>query len=242
MTKYLVYTISDLRDSSVKCIDLLYESLTTENKNFDFYIVTNNPNYKNIQLSDNYNVIYDNINNSPYIGWLKYTNKLPDNYKNHFYFDSDILCYEKLENLSTGKNISVIKENHLMSSSEWFKYPFAKEEDKLKFNIVNGLNAGSFVFKNISFLNQVIEKSKPFDIGTTNLESQAMFEQSCFNYTCFESLLNNEYDDITSFIRIFAGPEPTEQKIYHFCGWQGHMDNKYSRMKIFHEKYLKYTS
>lgn len=236
MNKYLVYTISDLNELSVKCIDLLYESLALHNQNYDFYVVTNNPNYKNIKLSDNYNIIYDNISNSPYIGWLKYTNRLPDNYENYFYFDSDILCYEKLESFVKEKNISLVKENFLMSY-KWFNYPFAKEEDKVKFDIVNGVNAGSFVFKNKSFLNEIFEKSKAFDIMTPNLEYQAMFEQSCFNYKCFELVLNNEYYDITSFVKLHAKQEITEQTVYHFCGWQGFMNDKYIKMENFHKKY-----
>lgn len=240
MNKYLVYTISDLRESSINCIDLLYQSLIQLNNNFDFYVITNNINYNNFTFSNNYNIIYDDVINSSYIGWLKYTDKLPDNYEYYFYLDSDILCYENLENLiSNGKNISLVKEVENLMSYEWFSYPFASIDDKCIFNAINGINAGSFVFTNKDFLKQVLEnKYKSIDIDKADIEYQAKFEQSCFNHACFNFLLNKEYHDITSLVQLRPNGEINEKKIYHFCNWQGFMDGKYSRMKGFHEKYI----
>jgi hypothetical protein len=247
MNKYLVYTISDLKENSINCTNLLHESLKLNNNNFDFYVITNNSNYNNI--STNHNIIYDNID-SPYIGWLKYTQKLPDGYSNYFYFDSDILCYEKLENLAKKNNISIVKENIFMSH-QWFNYPFAKEADKSKFKNINGINAGLYIFENKSFLREVFEKSKSFDISSKNTISQAMFEQSCFNYTVFKLILNNYYD-ITSFVKLrpqvcqrgnargLPCGEITAKTIYHFCNWEASMDKKYNKMKIFHKKYIDY--
>lgn len=239
MNKYLVYTVSDLRESSIKCTHLLYDSLLQKNDNFDFYIITNNINYKNIILPLEYKIIYDNLD-AHYIGWLKYTDKLPDNYQYYFYFDSDILCYEKLENLiNDKKDISIVKElEHSMLNSEWHFYSEASIQDKCSFSMICGINAGSFIFKQKKFLQLVREKYKLYNITNNDIDNQAKLEQSCFNYTCFDFILNKNYYDITSFVKLWADKKIHDQKIYHFCGWQGFMDDKYSRMKIFHEKYI----
>jgi len=233
----LVYTISDLRENSIKCIDLLYESLLYKNNdNFDFYVVTNNKDYKDINIYNKYNLIYDDIQ-SPYIGWLKYTEKLPDNYDNYFYFDSDILCYEDLNNLiSTENDISIVKENKPMSN-EWFQYPFASDDEKEKFKYINGINAGTYAFKSLDFIKEIRSKFESLDISSDNDHVYAMLEQSCFNYSVFNLLLSNKYTDITKYVRLFAKDDISEHTIYHFCGYEGFMDNKYVRMNRFNKNY-----
>jgi hypothetical protein len=235
----LVYTISDLRENSIKCIDLLYKSLLYKNnKKFDFHIITNNPDYKNIITSKSYNIIYEDINSS-YVGWLKYTKNLPIGYNHYYYFDSDILCYEDLTCLSSeDKDISLVREDKMMSS-EWFCYPYASSYDKNLFNNINGVNAGTYVFNNLDFLKKVREKFEQHDVFSMDIHKQAMFEQSCFNYTVFESLINNNYHDITNYVKLFAKDSSSSHTIYHFCGFEGFMDNKFTRMNIFNQNYIK---
>jgi hypothetical protein len=205
-------------------------------ENFDFYVVTNNKNFRNIYISKKYNIIYDDDIKSPYIGWLKYTKKLPINYDYYLYFDSDILCYEKLENIiSLDKDLSLVKEDRFMSFN-WFNYPYATVEEKEIFKSINGVNAGTYFFKDTSFLNDVRDSFKNHNISSNGKEKLAMFEQSCFNYSVFKYLLNNEYTDITDYVKLFA-KEISNETIYHFCGYEGFMDNKYVRMNNFNNKY-----
>jgi hypothetical protein len=233
MINKLVYTVSDLRESSIKCIDLLYQSLLKQNRDIDFFVVTNADYSK---LNKPYKFLYDNLQ-STYIGWLKYSKSLPLGYDSYIYFDSDILCYELLDNLIGDFDFSLVIEKVPMST-KWFCYPFATESQKIDFQNISGINAGTYVFKNLDFIDKVRHNYRFYDIQNTNHREQAMFEQSCFNYSLIEYVKDNQFYDISKYVRLFANDDISENTIYHFCGYEGFMDNKLKRMLRFNQKYL----
>ncbi len=231
-SKKLVYTISDLRESSIKCVDLLYQSLKKENKDFDFFVVTSSD-FTN--LDKPYKFLYEYLDSS-YVGWLKYTPNLPEGYDAYIYFDSDILCYESLDNLIGDSDFSLVCEK-LTMSSRWFSYPFASEDEKNDFKTIKGINAGTYVFKNLEFIDKVRENYKFYNKNLDH-KKQAMFEQSCFNYALYEYVKTNSFYDISKYVKLFAKNEVLDETIYHFCGYEGFMDNKLQRMIQFDNLYL----
>lgn len=237
MGKILIYTISDLRKTSLKCVDLLYNSLLYNNKvtDFDFYVVTNDLNYKNI---DNFKhkFLFDS-NNNTYIGWSKFTQSLPDGYDFYLYFDSDILVYESLTNLVLDNDYTIVFED-LKMSNDWFNYPFATDAEKNEFVLLNGINAGTFGFKDLNFLNVVRENCSRYNFDNQNEISQAMFEQSSFNYSFFKIMDKCKYIDITNLVKLHAKEELSDHSIYHFCGYDGFMDNKLRKMEIINDKII----
>lgn len=227
--KILVYTISDLSPSSMGCIDLLQQSLQYRNTDFDFYIVTNR-----LATVRWWKTIYDPFGFGNYVGWLKYTNLLPDGYDYYIYLDNDILFYEDLYNILTP--YSFVVEPYRMSTV-WFRYPFATRQAKQEMKDVNGLNAGTFVFKDKQFLESV--KSLYVQQEFKSIEDEGKFEQKAFNYAIFREKLS--YLDISNLVQLHA-TEITDKKIYHFCGFDGHMNNKLEKMQVFHKRWIETKS
>jgi hypothetical protein len=229
--KYLIYTVSDFTDCAEECISILYDSILKQNtkSDFDFVVVTNK------STQSKFNLLIDDSMESNYVGWLKYTNKLPEGYDGYLYLDSDIIFYEKIKNMFGSHPISVIYENHPMSSS-WFMFDMATNQEKQEMININGCNAGTFSFTNKTTLEEINSICKLVNIENLNKEDQAKIEQTCFNYFIFklhrQQILIN---DITPFIQLHVQEKQKNKSIFHFCGFDGSMINKYKRMKEFIE-------
>jgi len=232
--KYLVYTVSDFSDYAEACIKYLYESIIYNNNrsNFDFCVVSN----KN--LKSNFDIIFDE-NDSNYIGWSKYTKKLPEGYDGYLYLDSDILFNEKIENMFGEHDNSVVCESHSMLSP-WFMFALCTEEEKKEMSKINGFNAGTFSFKKKEVLmdiNTVCDKIKNKNLNTIQ---QACTEQTCFNYWVFNCLKKKMiFNNLTKMVQLHVTERQYEKSIFHFCGFTGNMKDKCERMEKFIERYGK---
>ena len=236
--KILVYTISDFKPFAINCIDLLFSNLVLDNRSqIDFCIVTSKEHSKNIP-DINVNVVVDDF--SPkYIGFLKYSKSIPIGYGAYIYLDSDIIDFgSPVDLISSDKKFSTVSENLLMSN-EWFKYNNAAQNHLPLFEGMNGLNAGSFCFKDILFLEKVRNLYEPFVTG--DVHSDARLEQSSFNYAiCQETNFDLSCCfDLSPITRLFASDykRTHDKKLYHFCGFSNEMASKFYKMKsFFHEK------
>jgi hypothetical protein len=239
--KICLYTITNFVHNAINCIDLLLQSINKKYP-YDFYIITNT----NIN-SNQYNILYDNKNITNYVGYLKYSNVIPQNYDYYIYLDSDILFFDSLDTLvSIDKPVSLVKEPYMIKNHEWFYFQYIENlNDKLLISQSNALNAGSFAFRKDQF--HII-----YDIYTTYCKysnkchstiEQAKLEQSIFNFhihKAFDFSIDGCYD-ITRLVQLFASEsQPSiDKKLYHFCGYTNEMMSKYQRMKNFYNEYQK---
>ncbi len=236
MKKKLVYTVSDLEESSIGCIHLLYNSLllTNSESDFDFLVITNNKAQSN--LNRQWMVVKVECTKT-FVGWARYFDDvIPTGYENYYYFDSDILCYESLDNLkSFDSEFSFMFEEGIIST-DWHLYPFSTESEIKEFKKNRALNSGTFVFKNLELLKEVRCLFNKFDFNTKSSEKHAQFEQSCFNYVVYKKYLNRNIFRLDELIKLFP-EELTSHNIYHFCGFTGNMNSKYERMMEFDKIY-----
>ena len=230
--KTLLYTISDFKEDAIDCIRMMRNSIS--DNNFDFAIIATK------KIDCEYEIIVDeSVDN--YIGFLKYSPKVPTGYDQYIYLDSDILFFGPISSFYSNQEFSIVfedlKMNSLCSAGKfWFKYPHDSSESYTH-NIENlyGINAGSFAFKNTSFLSNVrffFEKFKLNDIL-----SNAILEQSSFNYAL---CIQNNFDfskclDFTNKAVIHAKPNSfnIDKKLYHFNGFTNGMIHKKEIMKKF---------
>jgi hypothetical protein len=225
--KTLVYTVSDFSKSALGCIEYLHRSLKHKNDNFDFSIVTNQP-IKN----STFDLIYDD-NNSPYVGFLKYSKNIPTGYDRYVYLDSDILFFESLDNAFSPHANSFVREDCSMEN-EWFNSAFDNKDELHKYKAIN---AGSFSFSSIDFLDGIrkIFKSKI----TNDALSDAKLEQSSLNRFLVENkILESPYNDFSNLVQLHVNPYHNYpgKTIYHFCGYSGGMTDKYDKMTTFLRK------
>lgn len=232
--KTLLYTVSDFSDKARDCIDLLLSNID-KSDDFDFVVVSNNKNHpKDIS------VVVDNSNIN-YIGDLKYSLEIPKGYSRYVYLDSDILFYGSIKDLyDEDKDYSLVFENIPMNL-HFFSYPYSDDNHKNMEKNLLGLNAGTFSFKNHSFLQIVREKIS--NVRIHNPVTAAMYEQSALNYV-ISKLLNYDFSlakNLTPITSLFAQEHPYDEnkKIYHFCGFNGSMINKYRLMENFNNAVLR---
>jgi len=239
--KLLLYTISDLGADSIRCIDLLLSSIVYDIE-YDFYIISNKPSPNRIT----HNLIIDDVLPSNYIGYLKYSEKLPDNYDYYIYLDSDILYFDKLSELiDRTKEFSVVTENYIVGDSEWFyfKYHDLDKPNTINFKKSNALNAGSFAF-NRSSKNTVHKAHSLYrKYHNNDIDHDVKLEQCIFNYIIHSNTnytLDNCFN-ITNTVELFASNKSPKEnkKLYHFCGFTNEMGSKYQSMKEFYDKYQK---
>lgn len=240
--KTFVYTTCDFSSNSYNCTELLYRSLTVNNSNFDFYIVSN----KTSEMSKFPVIVEDNPNRKILANW-KYTDLIPKGYDQYFYLDSDILFFGKFEDLCDESDISICSsKDALMSDSDYYCYPYATDEEKNEMKKYYGFCAGSFGFKNLEFLSDIrnliepklqnpsipdgISQNKRFEM----ILSDCILDQTSFNYWILKRLPNFKYFDFSD--RMLMRPDDpfrryTDDKIlYHFCGFRAEMNSKYERM------------
>lgn len=223
--KTLVYTISDFKPHALDCISLLYKSM--QGSDFDFCIVSN----KRLENCP-FNVIIDPIERA-YVGFLKYSPRVPSGYDRYLYLDSDILFFDKVNSFFSDKPFSVVLEK-LQMSDEWFNY-FRSGED---FSQYKGINAGSFGFYDYSFLARVRKLFEPFISG--DVHRDARLEQSSFNYAVLKTIGGDFslLEDFSQQSLLFAqSNSPLNKKLYHFCGFSNEMSSKYYKMKQIYDKY-----
>lgn len=236
--KTCFYTVSDLKEFSIKCIDLLLDSIEADIE-YDFYVVSNN------NASCKYNVIYDNNYLSEYVGYLKYSPLLSQNYSYYIYLDSDILFFNKLSKLiPQNKHMSIVKEGCLISNHDWYYFDTTHNNgDRENIQKSQAINAGSFAYSQ----DVLTVMSKIYDTyathRTNNNSNNAKLEQQLYNF-----MVNKYFDfdidqcyDITPITELFASDkEPIIGKtLYHFCGFSGEMVSKYNSMRTFYDKYKK---
>lgn len=227
--KTFLYTVSDFKNGALECIDLLINNI--KDRDFDFAIISNKT------ISCKYKVIADE-KDYQYIGFLKYSEKIPKGYDQYIYLDSDILYFGHSKDLvDDSKEFSIVKEKLLMNN-EWFKYPYNDSFEYInKAGLNAGLNAGTFAYKNISFLQHVRNLYEPFISQDTHLD--ARLEQSSYNFALSREVNFdfNKCHDLTSKTVLFADQHPfsAEKSIYHFCGFSNEMNSKFSKMKKFYD-------
>jgi lipopolysaccharide biosynthesis glycosyltransferase len=232
MKKILLYTVSDFKPYSTECIKLMISSFS--NLNFEFKIVTSNHEYKEYE-----DVIFDDSENC-YVGFLKYSKNIPSGYDQYVYLDSDILFFGEIDNLFSEKEYSCVVES-LPMTNEWFLYKNHSEEHLKKIKQLNGFNAGTFCFKNISFLKKIRDAFEPYI--SQNIHSDARLEQSSFNFILSKEInfdITQAYD-LTSLTQLFADANPYNEfkKLYHFCGFSNEMHSKFYKMKKFYDSIKK---
>jgi hypothetical protein len=179
-----------------------------------------------------FNVIIDPIERA-YVGFLKYSPRVPSGYDRYLYLDSDILFFDKVNSFFLEKPFSVVLES-LPMSNEWFNY-FRSGED---FSQYSGINAGSFGFYDYSFLARVRKLFEPFVSG--DVHRDARLEQSSFNYAVLKTIGGDFslLEDFSPQSLLFAQSDsPLNKKLYHFCGFSNEMSSKYYKMKQIYDKY-----
>ena len=244
MKKTLIYTTCDFSPQSYQCTEFLYRSLMVYNSEdiFDFCVISNKINPECIFPI----ILIDNKIPNNLSTW-KYTQHIPKGYERYFYLDSDILCFGKIDDMFNESNFSFITETHPMSDSDCYCYKYATTEEKLQMKNYNGFCAGSFGFKNIKFLSDILNLMKQ-KLSNTEISDNisirekfdlilpdALLDQTSFNYWIFKQLPELKYCDLSNkcVIRPDGIPYTSDKTIYHFCGFQYEMVSKYNRMKHF---------
>lgn len=238
--KILVYTCNDLQHS-LPCVDLLYNSLLKNNTSdsFDFAVVCNNRSHQKVD----YNVLYDESYPQQFVGFTRYSSVIPSGYDFYLYLDSDILFYDKIENVlpSEYNGICVATEgnNLMINSPYWHSYGYVDKINK-KGNHRPCVNSGEFSFgKSSNLLSMVRENlmslySHEFDSMTC-----AMYEQSSYNYTMIDLWDCVNTSKLTSKLSFCPEKDSHDKTIFHFAGFQEGMIHKHQRMMNFIQTHKK---
>jgi hypothetical protein len=236
--KILLYTISDFKDKSVECIDLLLSSIIFDMPT-DFLVITNDT--KNSCAK--YPLLIDNSLENNYVGYLKYSYMIPEKYDYYIYLDSDILYFDKISKLiNFNKHFTIVTENTLIGKNYWWYFDKVSENENVLLQNSIALNAGSFCFDNSKLLLIKYIQNTYSKYYTKDASHNAMLEQSIFNYTIHKNtnfVLDNTHD-ITDFVQLFAGNSQIShnKKLYHFCGFTNEMHSKYNQMKKLYDTYI----
>jgi hypothetical protein len=231
-----IYTISDFKNKASECIDMAFQPFLNKKKeNISLSVIANK--YPDKPVDERVKIIIDNdANASKYIGFLKYSEKIPDGYSHYFYIDSDILLFGDEKKLINEKyDYTIVQEDWVKMSHEWHCYKYRTEEEFKKMQNLNGINAGTFGFKDTAFL-KFVRDLYCKDV-TDNLIKNAMLEQSSLNYAICKKLdfnLENAFN-ITNKACFFAQDKKFDKKkiLYHFNGFSNQMESKYQMMKNF---------
>jgi lipopolysaccharide biosynthesis glycosyltransferase len=228
--KILVYTVSDFSAYAETCVNMLFDNIQKE-AGIDFCVIATRPpspsfKYKTIPVKS-----YTN-----YIGHLKFYPKLPEaDY--YVYLDSDILFFGSIFNLiPETSDFSIVREPEGLLTDEWHSRHIV-DKSTIKTDIC-GLNAGTFVFKNREFLEEMVTKITAHYNPNYHSQLNAMIEQSVFNHLIGEKC---NYDwsvfkDLTDITKIHVPDDfiyDPRIQVYHFCGWTGSMVHKFYRMGNF---------
>lgn len=236
----LVYTVSDFKSGSIECIEMLFDNLLKED-NIDLAIICNNEPYK--EINQKIKIIHDNGDDAKrFVGFLKFSEKIPHGYDYYIYLDSDILFFGKSSDLyDFNFDFSIVREHWVPMTHEWHCYKYRTEEEYDKMSQLNGMNSGTFAFKNRNFINNIKELYQRH--VTNDVMDNIMLEQSSFNYAICKQLdfRLEKTLDLTDKTTLFAQDKDfdNEKIIYHFNGFSNQMSPKCAMMKNFYEnKYL----
>lgn len=234
--KIFIYTVSDFKNKAVECIEMMFAPFLKQNdENIKLAIIANKK--CDILINEKIEVIIDNdINSSKYIGFLKYSKNIPNGYRYYLYIDSDILLLGNKEILTnTEFEYTIVQEEWLKMTNHWHCYKYCTAEEFKKMSNLNGINAGTFGYKDIKFLSLVRNLHSKYI--TNNLIENAMLEQSSFNYAICKKLNFNLENvlNLTNKTCFFAQDRcfDKEKIIYHFNGFSNQMESKYQMMKNF---------
>jgi hypothetical protein len=234
--KILLYTISDFKPYALECIELLLQSITFD-ISCDFCIVSNTKN-----TDTKHKIITDNSLESPYIGYIKYSPSLPNNYDYYLYLDSDILYFDKISKLlPINSDFMIVKENRKIGTDNWYYFQYVESKDSETLQNSQAVNAGSFCYTNnqIRFINEIYELYGKY--YKNNIDHDVRLEQSIYNYIINKknNYQLNHCHDITHIVELYAGVKPIDfnKKLYHFCGFTNEMFSKFHYMKEFYDKY-----
>jgi hypothetical protein len=238
--KVFIYTVSDFKAGSIECIEMLFGPLLNE-RNIDLAIICNYDPYK--KINQKIKIIHDDGTDSKsFIGFLKFSEKIPEGYEYYIYLDSDILFFGNIHDLYNPRlDFSIVREHWVPMTHQWHCYKHRTEEEYDKMSKLNGINSGTFAFKNVNFIKNIKKYYQQYI--TNDVMSNIMLEQSSFNYAickeldfCLEKTL-----DLTDKTVLFAQDKNFDKQktIYHFNGFNNQMSPKYAMMKDFYEnKYL----
>jgi len=237
--KILLYTISDFKPYSVECINLLLSSIEGD-MHYDFAVISNNKS----KIDTNLDIILDTDLNSRYVGYLKYSPKIPTTYDYYIYLDSDILYFDKISNLlPISKNFTIVQENNQINKNDWYYFKYLKDpEEDLILQNSKAVNAGSFAYSknNLEAIKEIYYLYKTY--YQNNMFHDVQLEQSIYNYIVNKT---NNFDlsnckDITDTTLLFASNKQprSDKKLYHFCGFTNEMESKYRSMKKLYELYI----
>jgi hypothetical protein len=234
--KILLYTICDFKPYAINCIELLLKSITFDIE-YDFLIVSNK-----INNDTNYRVITESSIQSEYIGYVKYSPLIPNNYDYYVYLDADILYFDKISKLlSTNANFTIVKENCNIDKNDWYYFKYVDVQESQVLQNSHAVNAGSFCYtqNQIEHINQIYKLYVKH--CKNNINHDVRLEQSIYNYIVNKV---NNYDlkdcyDITDKVQLYAGTKPMckNKTLHHFCGFTNEMYTKYITMKNFYDQY-----
>lgn len=240
MNNNLFYTISNLTDNSIKCIELLYKSLVSKIPNANFKIVvdvkdssTNTPQH----LLDK--ILFVDISKYKYneVFCLKFVKEIFDQPYDYFcYLDSDILYFLDNYSFSPDYNYFCHEKGTLVSKFFTDYWPEPINIDKTKYK---GINSGFFAI------------NKETGLALNNFMTENLYnahnpmwwiEQNMFNLFVYKQIFleNHKYKwiDYSNKIELFAqrmksNTKFIDNKLYHFCGKTGNMERKYQKMTNF---------
>jgi hypothetical protein len=206
----------------------MYRSLFTKNNSdeFDFLVVTNNQNAEQIP----HTIVYDGEFPIEYAGYLKYSSKLPAHYDNYLYLDSDVLFYEKIENVIPSDSlICAMKESDCpMFDNEWHRYRRLDEKTLQLHANKWCVNAGQFSYKRESKLTENVRKYLCTNNNLINSCDHAKNEQSSFNRYLLDVWDEINFSKLTNAVTLFPEREPSKT-IFHFIGFSS--EGMYAKMR-----------
>jgi len=165
-----------------------------------------------------------------YPGHLKSSELVPAGYDYYVYLDSDVLCFGNPGDLiDPAKDFSIVHDERPMLD-RWFAYEKAPREDKVKMQSLMGINAGTFCFRDLGFLETIRNLLYPLGANVSSLQGWMMLEQSSFNYALAKAV---DFDlarchDLTPVTQLQAQVRPYVQSkyLYHFTGAPNTMAGK----------------
>ena len=165
-----------------------------------------------------------------YPGFLKSSEMIPRGYDQYIYLDSDVFCFGNPKSLiHPDKDFSIVFEEMPMID-RWYVYDKAPREDKLKMERILGMNAGTFCFKDIGFLEEIRRLWHPWVQWGSSTGVDARLEQSSFNYAiCQRTGFDlGKCHDLTTITQLQAQVRPFDpaKYLYHFTGAPNTMAGK----------------
>jgi hypothetical protein len=221
----LFYTLSTPDHEALECSKLLHKSLKANLGDINFKIVApidQKEKYETeITPAEKIRPDWD------YIGDLKYSPTIFNlDYDRFIYIDSDVLWFKK--DFNKESNLYCYESYTRLKLNEWCSTGW-DIEIKRKYM---GINAGFFsLSKDLALkLSQYMQEKLKKNLDPPKLE-QSMFNM--FFYSHPEII----WKDMTDRFRLYSNEKTSysEDKIFHFNYYEGHMRNKLDRMKMFLE-------